>query len=225
MARSPALLLLLSLGLCEYGHWAGHLLHRQGQVRFRDSTHPQMGKRLELECVGADSDYGISWIRQDKDGTLRFIVFINSLSQATFQGNEKARFEVRKHGGIYQLVVKSFKPEDEGSYFCVLNNNRMLHFSSGQPAFLPVTTIATPTTAAPTTQHGITKNDTCLKTPHPGSPAAGRERRRAGLCKWNSCNILIWVPLTGTCLLLLIALVVTVLLCQRTRRRRCRCKR
>ncbi|KFO92056.1 T-cell surface glycoprotein CD8 alpha chain [Buceros rhinoceros silvestris] len=218
MARSPALLLLLTLGLCEYGHRAGcpgiHGTRYQMKVGFRGSTHPQMGKQLELECGGAEKDYGVSWIRQDKDGALHFIVFISSMSKATFQQNEQARFEVRKHGTSYQLVVKSFKAQDEGKYFCVLNKNQMLHFSSGQPAFLPVTTTAAPTTAEPTTQHGTTKNYTCLKTPDSETN------------KWDFfCDIFIWIPLTGACLLLLIALVITVLLCQRARTRRCRCKR
>lgn len=32
MSGSPALLLLLALGLCEYGHRVVHHLHREGQV-------------------------------------------------------------------------------------------------------------------------------------------------------------------------------------------------
>lgn len=109
-------------------------------VRIRGSSPPQIGNGLELECRGAGKDYGISWIRQDKDGTLHFIVFISSLSKPTFHsslGSERTRFDVRNYGAIYQLVVKTFKREDEGNYFCVLINNQMLHFSSGQPVFLP----------------------------------------------------------------------------------------
>ncbi|XP_065453317.1 T-cell surface glycoprotein CD8 alpha chain isoform X2 [Chrysemys picta bellii] len=40
-----------------------------------------------------------------------------------------------------------------------------------------------------------------------------------------SCDFYIWVPLTSACLLLLIALLATITVCQKTRRRMCKCKR
>ncbi|XP_052636740.1 T-cell surface glycoprotein CD8 alpha chain [Harpia harpyja] len=218
MAGSPALLLLLGLGLCCPGI--------QGQAykmtaRFRDSsiTQPRLGQQLELECVGARQDSGVFWVRQDKDGTLHFIVFISALSRTTFKGNEKTstHFEARKYGSVYYLVVKSFMLGDEGNYFCLMNSNQMLYFSHGQPAFIPVTITTAPTVPAPTTQSGVTKKDPCLKTP---DPETSKEKELNFFC-----NIFIWVPLSGACLLLLIALIVTTVLCQQTRRRRCRCKR
>ncbi|NXW09263.1 CD8A protein, partial [Fregetta grallaria] len=218
MAGSPALLLLLALELCEYG--------QSGQrytmtARFRDSsiTHPQVGQRLELECLAAKEDSGVFWVRLDKGGTLHFIVFISSLPRTTFEGNERTstRFEAMKDSRFYRLVVKSFTPQDEGNYFCLMNSNQMLYFSPGQPAFFPVITTAAPTTPAPTTQRGITEKDPCLKTP---DPETSKEKELNFFC-----DIFIWVPLAGVCLLLLIALAVTIVLCQQTRRRRCRCKR
>ncbi|NXS18198.1 CD8A protein, partial [Mystacornis crossleyi] len=210
MDRSPALLLLLALGLCEYGH---------GAVRSpSDITQLQVGQRLELECQ-TDRDSGAFWIRQDKSGTLHFIVFINSMSRATFSRDQRTspeRFEAKKHNTIYQLVVKSFTPQDEGTYFCTMIFMQMLFFSPGQPAFLPVTTTVAPTAREPTPKRGITENPS-LKTPDP-------ERRMPEELNFP-CQIFIWVPLAGACLLLLIALVITIVLCQRTRRRRCRCKR
>ncbi|KFQ74928.1 T-cell surface glycoprotein CD8 alpha chain, partial [Phoenicopterus ruber ruber] len=223
MARSPELLLLLALGLCEYGHRACPGI--QGQrykmtARFRSGiTHPQLGQQLELECVSAKEDNGVFWVRLDKSGILHFIVFISSLSRTTFEGNKKTstHFEAKKDSNIYRLVVKSFTPEDEGSYFCLMNSNQMLYFSPGQPAFFPVTTTAAPITPAPVTQRGITKKDPCLKTP---DAETSKEKELTFFC-----DFFIWVPLAGTCLLLVIALAVTIVLCQRTRRRRCRCKR
>ncbi|KFP62072.1 T-cell surface glycoprotein CD8 alpha chain, partial [Cariama cristata] len=226
MAGSPALLLLLALGLCEYGHGVVrcpgiHGRKYEMRVSFHDAstTHPRLGQRLELKCQTNKEDSGIFWIRQNKDGTLHFIVFMSSLSRTTFKGNERTstRFEARKDRSIYWLVVKSFTPQDEGNYFCLMNSNQVLYFSPGQPAFFPVTTVAAPTTPRPTTQHGITKKDPCLKTP---------DRETSNEKELNFfCDIFIWVPLTGACLLLLIILVVTIMLCQKTRRRRCRCKR
>uniref|UniRef100_A0A8B9PJ72 Ig-like domain-containing protein n=1 Tax=Apteryx owenii TaxID=8824 RepID=A0A8B9PJ72_APTOW len=218
MARSPSLLFLLSLGLCCCGI--------QGQkdmmtARFRDSkiTHPQLRQRLELECMPVDKDSGVSWIRQDKDGTLHFIVFISTLSRTTFQGNRdtSTRFEATKDSRTSRLVMKSFSEQDQGNYFCLINSNQVLYFSTRLPVFLPVRTTKAPTTTAPTTQSSITKTEPCLKTP---APETSKEK---GLN--FSCDIFIWVPLACGCLLLLIALMITIMLCQKTRRRRCRCKR
>ncbi|KFZ46713.1 T-cell surface glycoprotein CD8 alpha chain, partial [Antrostomus carolinensis] len=217
MARSPALLPLLALGLCEYGHGVVHHLHREGEGNsFQSTTHPRVGQRLELECLTNKEDSGVFWVHQSKDGTLHFIVFINSLSRPTFKGNEKTstRFKAGKDRRSYWLVVNSFTSQDEGNYFCLMNSNQMLYFSPGQPVFFPVTTTAAPTTPTPTTHGGTTKKDSCLMT-------SDQETSKNNFF----CDIFIWVPLAGACLLLIIALAITIMLCQQTRRRRCRCKR
>ncbi|NXD55833.1 CD8A protein, partial [Corvus moneduloides] len=213
MDRSPALLLLLTLGLCEYQHGSLEMKVRSP----KDITQLRVGQRLELECQ-TDKNSGAFWIHQDKSGTLHFIVFISSVSRTTFSRDQRTspRFEASKHNSIYLLVVKSFTPQDEGNYFCMMNFNQMLFFSPGQPAFLPVTTTVAPTTRGPIPKRGITE-DSNPKTPDPD--------RRTQEDLDFSCHIFIWVPLAGACLLLLIALVITIVLCRRTRRRRCRCKR
>ncbi|NXD34918.1 CD8A protein, partial [Copsychus sechellarum] len=202
MDTSPTLLLLLTLGFCEYGHGASLDIKVTSP---KDISQLQVGQKLQLECrTGRDS--GAFWIRRDKSGTLHFIVFISSMSRTTF-GNQgtATRFEASKYNTIYYLAVKYFTPQDEGSYFCVMNFNQMLYFSPGQPAFLPATTVA-PTTCQPTTKGGITE-DPNLKTPDPG------RRMQEDLNFF--CHIFIWVPLAGACALLLIALAITLVLCRR----------
>ncbi|KFQ23057.1 T-cell surface glycoprotein CD8 alpha chain, partial [Mesitornis unicolor] len=165
-------------------------------------THPKMGQQLELECVIPEDDSGVFWFRQDKGGILHFINFTNSLSRNTFVGNakESTHFEASRDSKFYWLVVKSFTSKDEGTYFCFMNRNKELYFSPGQPAFIPVTT-----TQAPTTQRNSTKEDPCLKTPET------TKDKELNFC----CDIFIWVLLALACLLLIIALAVTVVLRQR----------
>ncbi|XP_074759820.1 T-cell surface glycoprotein CD8 alpha chain [Athene noctua] len=216
MAGSPALLLLLALELCCPGT---HSQKNDMKVTFRDRTisHPKLGQRLELECQTTNAENGVFWVRQNKDGTLHFIAFISSLSRITFKEKQPStRFEAKKERNTYHLTVKSFTAADEGNYFCFMNANQEMYFSRGQPAFFPVTTTAAPTALAPTTQSG-TRKDPCLKTLDP------ENMKKSELSLF--CDLFIWVPLAGACLLLLIALAVTAVLCQQTRRRRCRCKR
>ncbi|XP_074396626.1 T-cell surface glycoprotein CD8 alpha chain [Zonotrichia albicollis] len=215
MDTSPALLLLLALGFCCPGIYGQKLEMKLRSPK--DMGQLRVGQKLELECH-TDKSHGASWIRQDSSGTLHFIVFFSSLSRPTFEGGQKTstRFEASKDSTIYRLAVKSFTPQDQGSYFCVMTLNQMLHFSPGQRAFLPATTTVAPSTPAPTTQGSTTEE--------PNLTTADPEGRTQGDLNFF-CHIFIWVPLAGACLLLLLALVITIVLCQQTRRRRCRCKR
>ncbi|XP_065517707.1 T-cell surface glycoprotein CD8 alpha chain isoform X2 [Lathamus discolor] len=217
MTGAPALLLLLTLGLCCPG-----IRGQRYTMKIHSTTQPRLGQRLMLQCESNNMGSGVFWVHQDKAATLHFIVFISSLSRITFGGTSmrtSKRFEARKDSKFYWLVVKSFMPEDEGNYFCLMNTNQALYFSPGQPIFLPVTTtmapktLPSPTASAP----NITERDPCVKTP---DSEASKEKGLDFLC-----DIFIWVPMTAACFLLLLALAVTVMLCQQTRRRRCRCKR
>ncbi|XP_014116384.1 PREDICTED: T-cell surface glycoprotein CD8 alpha chain-like [Pseudopodoces humilis] len=148
MDTSPALLLLLALGFCCPGIFGQSL-----QIKVRspvDINQLRVGQKLELECQ-TDKDSGTFWIHQDKSGNLHTIVFINSISRVTFQGNQKwsSRFQASKHNTVYHLAVKSFTPQDQGKYFCVMNLNQKLHFSPGQPVFLPGQQHLHPTSLSP----------------------------------------------------------------------------
>ncbi|NXS18197.1 CD8A protein, partial [Mystacornis crossleyi] len=194
MDRSPALLLLLALGLCEYGHGASLGMKVRSPS---DITQLQVGQRLELECQ-TDRDSGAFWIRQDKSGTLHFIVFINSMSRATFSRDQRTspeRFEAKKHNTIYQLVVKSFTPQDEGTYFCTMIFMQMLFFSPGQPAFLPGQQHLHPASLSPARM--------------PPTSCPTQEDLD------HFCLVFLWVPLAGLCLLLLQLLAISIVLCRR----------
>ncbi|NXS85584.1 CD8A protein, partial [Erpornis zantholeuca] len=134
---SPALLLLIALGFCCPGIH-GQSLHIKVKSP-KDITQLQEGQKLELECQ-TGREGGVSWIRQDRRGTLHFIVTINSMSKTTFSSDQRIspqRFEASKHNMSFRLAVNSFTPQDEGDYFCMTIYNQMMSFSPAQPAFLP----------------------------------------------------------------------------------------
>ncbi|XP_072190401.1 T-cell surface glycoprotein CD8 alpha chain-like [Excalfactoria chinensis] len=203
MAGSPALLLLLSLGLCCTG--------AQGQrdavvVSFnRNMKHPQQGQRLELECQTSRITWRASWVRLDKDGNLHFIVSSNSPYNTNFHVYNRIspRFEVSQRDSSYWLVVKSFSAQDQGIYFCINFINQELHFSSGQPAFFP----AAPTTTTATTQSSlVTKNSS-----QHGLDAGSSHENTPQFCH----DTVIWVNLAGTCLLLLLtAITINIAHCK-----------
>ncbi|CAM2113618.1 T-cell surface glycoprotein CD8 alpha chain [Caretta caretta] len=224
MARFVSLLFFLSLSLC--------CCRSQGQKRkmsvrlHRGSIPLSLRANVELECVISDhslSDSGVSWVRQYRDSAPQFILFVTSLGRvaATENGKPPERFQAKKESSNYRLTVTSFQEQDQGNYYCIVNHNQRLHFSSGIPLHLPApaTTAAPPkaTTPQPST---ITRSGELGGCKHsPDTEKAPKEGMDL------SCNIYIWVPLASTCLLLFIALLATITVCQTTRRRRCKCKR
>uniref|UniRef100_A0A669PIY2 Ig-like domain-containing protein n=1 Tax=Phasianus colchicus TaxID=9054 RepID=A0A669PIY2_PHACC len=214
MAGSPALLLLLSLGLC--------CTTAQGQsntleARFlnRNMKHPQEGQRLELECLNYERNRPIFWIRLDKGGNLHFILSSTQSYPSTLQEAVKTapNFEALRRGNSYRLVVKSFRTQDEGTYFCIQYINQVLHFSSGQRAFFPGQQHLHP---PPTTQSSqLTKKDSSQQ----GSNAGKNKDTPRFYCK-----MVMWVNLAVTCLLLLTAITITITHCQsKSRAALCHC--
>ncbi|XP_048797182.1 T-cell surface glycoprotein CD8 alpha chain isoform X15 [Lagopus muta] len=203
MAGSPALLLLLSLGLCCTG--------AQGQrdavvVRFpsRTDIQPQEGQRLELDCWRNTTSWKVTWIRLDKHGSLHFILSNFISNTTTFYGGERTSlsFEASWREKTSRLVVKSFREEDEGIYFCINDINLVLHFSSGQPAFFPA-----PTATNQSSQ--VNTKDNLQQGPHAG---ASNENMPSFYCK-----VLMWVNLACACFLLLTAIAITITHCRGSR--------
>uniref|UniRef100_A0A8V0YZX2 Ig-like domain-containing protein n=1 Tax=Gallus gallus TaxID=9031 RepID=A0A8V0YZX2_CHICK len=211
MAGSPALLLLLSLGLCEYGSGKdgiqGCSVTAQGSGS--SETHPQEGQQLELECPPYDRDKPIFWIRLDKFGNIHFLV------SSTPEGEKTSpNFVALWRGNSYRLVVKSFRAQDEGIYYCINYINPVLHFSSGQRAFSQVTEHIAPTATIQSSQ--VTTKDN------------SQQDQDAGTSNENALHfcydVVIWVNLAGACLLLLTAITITITHCQKTINRQCHCK-
>uniref|UniRef100_A0A8V0Z7J7 Ig-like domain-containing protein n=1 Tax=Gallus gallus TaxID=9031 RepID=A0A8V0Z7J7_CHICK len=123
----------------------------------------------------------------------------------TFNGGERTspHFQASWRVSTSTLVVKSFRAEDEGIYFCTVSINQVLHISSGQPAFFPGTTTAAPSTLTATNQSSqvTTKDIACH------SPDAGTSNKNM---LNSSCEVFLWVQVAGTCLLLLTAITIII---------------
>ncbi|XP_048797180.1 T-cell surface glycoprotein CD8 alpha chain isoform X13 [Lagopus muta] len=208
MAGSPALLLLLSLGLCCTGT-QGQRNKMEARFLHRNLKHPQEGQQLQLECLHCERNRPLFWIRLDKSGNLHFISSTHSYSTTMQEGEKTApNFEVLWRGSSYRLLVKSFTMQDEGTYFCVNYINQVLHFSSGQPAFFPVATTAAPTTRTASTQSSqVTKKDISWNSQDAGTSNENTPR--------FYCKMVMWIHLAVTSLLLLTAITITITHCQR----------
>uniref|UniRef100_A0A452IID2 T-cell surface glycoprotein CD8 alpha chain n=1 Tax=Gopherus agassizii TaxID=38772 RepID=A0A452IID2_9SAUR len=183
-----------------------------------------LGNRVELECVfsGRDlSDSGVSWMLQHRQSVPQFILFITSLGRVapTENGKPPTRFEAKRESSIYRLTVKSFQEQDQGNYYCIVNHNQRLYFSSGIPLHLPGQHQPHPISAPSAWTPPTTAPSTKATTTQPSTTSAKATEKGLDL----SCHLYIWVPLAIACLLLLIALLATITMCQS--KRRCKCKR
>ncbi|KAM5191441.1 T-cell surface glycoprotein CD8 alpha chain [Mantella aurantiaca] len=190
----------------------------------------QRGKaqNVKLECsaeAGDFMDQGVYWFRQKKNEKIpQGIVFLNMVGRASNQNDPNAsKFKPDKSGNTFTLTTNLFHDADQGTYYCMINKNSVLTFSPGLQLFYPEVTTHKPTSTKPfpvTPTQVLKSGDDC----DCSSGKTGSSDKKDGSWKID-CDTYIWLPLAGLSGFLLLCLLVTaIMLCGRTRRRRCRCK-
>ncbi|XP_073418190.1 T-cell surface glycoprotein CD8 alpha chain isoform X1 [Dendrobates tinctorius] len=211
MLPITSLPILLCLFLCTH------------QLKLSGETLPPVGsKPIKLQCEtegSEDANVGVFWFRH-KTGEKSpvSIVYVSSTSKPTYkEQNDKNRFKASVSGIQYKLEIEKFEATDQGTYYCLINKNSILHISPGLKVMYPeVTTPKPKSTKAPPAR--TTAGDSCNC---PTGSIEDKETKPLAL----SCDLYVWLPLAGLCGFLLICLVITsIMLCCRTRKRRCRCK-
>ncbi|XP_077334109.1 T-cell surface glycoprotein CD8 alpha chain isoform X2 [Lithobates pipiens] len=186
------------------------------------------GEKVRLECSadpGDSMDHGVHWFRQRKnEKNPEAIVYLSVVKKSSYQiaQTEISRFIADKPGNSFTLTIDSFQDKDQGTYYCMVIKNSALTFSTGHRLLYPEAT-AKPTTTKPAPV-------TSAKESKPEDDCSCNSGKKDPTDKeteiWKiDCNMNIWAPLAGLCGFLFICLLVTtIMLCCRTRRRRCRCK-
>uniref|UniRef100_A0A452RZ29 T-cell surface glycoprotein CD8 alpha chain n=1 Tax=Ursus americanus TaxID=9643 RepID=A0A452RZ29_URSAM len=173
----------------------------------------QLGSKVELQCevLLSSAAPGCSWLYQKNEPAARpvFLMYLSQTRAKVAQGLDPNQISGKKvHDTLYSLTLQRFRKEDEGYYFCSILSNSMLYFGPFVPVFLPVKPTPTPAPRPPTR---APTNASQLVSLSPGicRPAAGSAGEKSGLD--FACEIYIWAPLGGTCAVLLLSVVITVI--------------
>ncbi|XP_038608140.1 T-cell surface glycoprotein CD8 alpha chain [Tachyglossus aculeatus] len=194
------------------------------------------GKTVDLKCeILGTSQTGLSWVHQrpvkpnQNAMAPTFLVFFSGTVKTIrkAEGLDRSLEAKRLSSASFQVTLKDFQEKDEGHYYCVVAYNQALYFSRSMSVFLkgPATTrppVPRTTTARPDPLN-VTRTTPALSNcqDRPSSKKSLNQR-----WFWDfSCDLYIWGPLAGGCVVLLIALLTTIIICKKSRRRVCRCAR
>ncbi|XP_031750941.1 T-cell surface glycoprotein CD8 beta chain [Xenopus tropicalis] len=149
---------------------------------------------------------GVYWYRQTAvtTGDLEFVIFSSILNKVTYGPNfssERVSVTRENFRNTFTLKMKSLQLSDSGVYYCMVENAGRVAFGNGT-SLQVVETL--PTTAATTTMRKPCK---CKKPQNPkiSSPVM--------------CSTVIWAPLAGFALILVIVLGATISYTKRIYRR------
>uniref|UniRef100_F7F964 T-cell surface glycoprotein CD8 alpha chain n=1 Tax=Monodelphis domestica TaxID=13616 RepID=F7F964_MONDO len=218
LPTSPALSFPEPLGAQE------HVTFRMNPVEKRDAG---QGRELKLQCETVNSSpTGCSWLRLTPGAVVpTFLLYLSGSSQSVKVAPEldSRRFGGSRSSSSYFLTLKDFQKDDQGYYYCVVARNSRLFFSPFVPVFMPVKATTAPAPRPKPTTPAATNSSI--------QNAAGSEKCKSfsNTSEKNgldfSCDLYIWMPLTGGCVVLLLALIITITIFRRSRRRVCQCPR
>ncbi|XP_066429065.1 T-cell surface glycoprotein CD8 alpha chain [Eleutherodactylus coqui] len=178
-------------------------------------------KTMTLSCQvesGEANDVGVFWFRHLKSATSpESIVYLSATKKPTYKDQKSGndRFIPNASGSTFTLDIKEFDEKDQGTYYCLINKNSVLHISPGYQ--LIYTEVATPKPKSTKPPPAATTD--------PGDPCNCGPEQKDQPSLGLSCDIYVWAPLAGICGFFLICFLITfIMLCCRTRRRVCRCK-
>ncbi|XP_044516365.1 T-cell surface glycoprotein CD8 alpha chain [Gracilinanus agilis] len=186
----------------------------------------QRGQELKLHCeTMSTSPTGCSWLRLTPGAVVpTFLLYLSgSIQSAKVSPDlDSDRFGGSRSLSTYTLTLKDFQEDDQGYYYCVVLRNSRLSFSPFVPVFMPVKATTAPAPKPKPTTPAATNSSI--------QSAAGSDKCKSSNTSEKkgldfSCDLYIWMPLTGGCVVLFLALITTIIICQRSRRRVCQCPR